>query len=116
MVGGSSALVYVIVTTMLVGLPSGVPDWMLSALCYAALVLPTYLLHRRFSFRSGASHRQALPRYIAVQVLGVLLAATFSFIAYGLLGQAPFVASVLVAGLTAAATFLIMRLWAFAET
>src|SRR5690606_3788445 len=75
---------------------------------------PIYLLHRRFSFRSDAAHRQALPRYVSVQLMALVLAALFSFVIYGSLHLPPVAASILVVALTSGVNFMVLRSWAFA--
>src|SRR5215218_2154635 len=79
-IGGLAALLYVAGSALMIGLRTGVPDWVMSTLCYAAFIGPVYLAHRRFSFRSDAPHGRALPRYVAVQLCGVALASLFSYI------------------------------------
>lgn len=113
-VGGTGAVAFVAISALAVGARSGVPDWLVSAACYAALILPVYFAHRRFSFRSAAPHRQALPRYAAVQAMAVLLAAGISWAIYAVPGLPTLVAATLVSGLTAAFTFVVLKLWAFA--
>lgn len=114
-IGAGAALAFVAFSTGLVALGTGVPDWLASALCYAAFVVPVYLLHRRFSFRSDAAHRVALPRYAAVQATALLLATLFSWLAYGVFSMPSLVASVLVIGLTSGVNFIVLRVWAFAQ-
>ena len=82
---------------------------------YAVLILPVYLLHHRFSFASRAGHEQALPRYMAVQGLALLLAAGFSYGAHELLALPTLLASIAVTGLTASGSYLLLRGWAFAH-
>lgn len=113
-VGGAAALGFVVLSSVLISLHTGLEDWLVSAACYAAFVLPTYLAHRRLSFDSHAPHRQALPRYVGVQLFGVALASVFSFVVYGRLALPAFVSSVIVIGLTAGVNFMALRLWAFA--
>lgn len=115
-IGGTAALTFVGVSTAAVALFTSLPAWLVSALCYAAFVLPVYLLHRRFSFRSEASHAKALPRYVAVQLGGIALATAFSWVAYGVPGLPTVAAALLVIGLTSGANFVILRLWAFANS
>ena len=98
----------------MIGLRTGVPDWLMSTLCYAAFIGPVYLAHRRFSFRSDAPHGRALPRYIAVQLCGLALASLFSYICYSVLGIPTIAAGILVIALTAGFNFVIVRTWAFA--
>jgi putative flippase GtrA len=114
-VGGLAALSFIVLSTLLIGLDSGVPDWIVSALCYALHVGPVYLAHRRFSFRSQAPHAVALPRYIAVQLSALALAAVFSFICYALLDLQATVAAAIVIVLTSGVNFVVLKLWAFAH-
>ncbi len=114
-IGGGAALAFVVVSSLAVGLPTGLPKWVVSAICYAAFIVPVYLLHRRYSFRSSAPHGQALPRYVAVQVGAVVLAALFSWVAYGIVGLPSLFAALLVSALTAGVNFIILRRWAFAD-
>jgi putative flippase GtrA len=114
LIGGGAALSYVLFSSLLVGLLPMVAAWQTSALCYAAFVVPVYLLHRRFTFASDAAHRQALPRYIVVQVLALMLASLFSFVFHGTLGLPSLPAALLVIALTSGVNYLILRGWAFA--
>mgnify|MGYP001249954410 FL=1 len=115
LVGGGAALALAAVTTAMISLGTGMPDWVMGGLCYAAFIGPVYLLHRRLSFRSHASHRQAFPRYLAVQLSAIGLVSLFSFVCYDVLGVETAVGSVIVLGLTAGVNFAVLRLWAFAE-
>lgn len=114
-VGGGAALALAAVTTVMVSLRTGVPDWAMAALCYAAFVAPVYLLHRRLSFRSDAAHGQAFPRYVAVQLSAIALVSLFSFVCFSVLGGATMIGSLLVLGLTAGVNFAVLKLWAFAR-
>lgn len=114
LVGGGAALVLAAVTTAMISLRTGAPDWVMAALCYAAFIGPVYLLHRRLSFRSEAGHGQAFPRYVAVQLSAIVLVSLFSWICYSVLGVATAIGSVLVLVLTAGVNFMLLKLWAFA--
>ncbi len=114
LVGGGAALALAAVTTAMISLRTGLPDWAMAALCYAAFIGPVYLLHRRLSFRSEAAHGRAFPRYVAVQLSAIALVSLFSFVCYSVFGVATAVGSVIVLGLTAAVNFVLLKLWAFA--
>ena len=115
-VGGLGALSFTLVSTLAIAALPQYPAWIVSACCYAAHIVPVYLLHRRFVFRSTtAAHTQALPRYVAVQLTGIALAAGFSWIAYGVIGMPSVAAALLVTGLTSGVNFVILRLWAFSN-
>jgi putative flippase GtrA len=115
-VGGTGTATFVVLSSLVIGLQTGLPDWTVNALCYAGLILPVYLLHRRFSFRSDTAHRRALPRYVAVQASGLLLATLFSFLVHGYLTLPTVFASTLVMVLTVGINFVVLRSWAFART
>lgn len=113
MVGGTGALAFVCLSTLLVSLHTGVPDWIISILCWIGLIGPVYLGHHAVSFRSAAPHREALPRYVAVQLMSVCLVTVFSYLCYRALALPPVVAALLVTGLTTGINFVILRVWAF---
>lgn len=114
-VGSLAAISFVGLSTLMIGLHTGIPDWVMSALCYAAFIVPVYLAHRRFSFRSDTPHAVALPRYVAVQFSALSLAAIFSYVCYNMLGMATASAGLAVIVLTSGVNFVILRLWAFAS-
>ena len=115
LVGGSGALAFIALSSLMIELRTGAPDWVTSALCWAALIVPVYYGHRMLSFRSDAPHMQALPRYVLVQLIGVTLVALFSYLAYSIFGLPSIIGAVLVAGLTAGVNFVVLRVWAFAR-
>ena len=113
-VGGTGAVAFIALSSTIIELHTGLPEWLISGLCWAALIGPVYLGHRILSFRSSVPHGQALPRYILVQLCGVTLAALFSFLCYRVLGFSSIVGAALVAVFTAGMNFFVLRLWAFA--
>jgi putative flippase GtrA len=89
------------------------PSATVGALCGAGA---SYLLNRRMTFaNSGAGHGQALPRFLAIALLGALLNGALVWLGvqqfgwHYLLAQA--LATVVVVGLT----FRLNRLWTFAQ-
>jgi putative flippase GtrA len=115
LVGGSGVVGFVGLSNLAIGLHTGLAAWIVSVLCYAAMIIPVYLGHHRFSFRSPVPHSKGLPRYVAVQIGALTLAAIFSYALYSVAKLPTFYASVLVTGLTSGATFVVLRLWAFAK-
>ena len=116
LVGGAGALGFVVLSTLMISLGTGYADWQVNTACYAATIVPVYLLHRRYSFQSDASHWQALPRYMAVQGMALVLAALFSYVVHGVLSLPTVFASMLVIALTSGVNFMVLRSWAFART
>ena len=102
-------------STAMIWLDTGFADWVVNTACYASLIVPVYLLHRRYSFDSDAPHIQALPRYMAVQAMALVLAAVFSFLVHGVLAMPTLPASTLVIALTSGVNFMVLRSWAFAR-
>lgn len=115
LVGGVAALSFIALSAVMIGLETGIPDWIVSAFCYALFIVPVYLAHRRLSFRSDAPHHAALPRYVAVQLSALVLASVFSFVCYTLLDMQTTVAAALVIVLTSGVNFVVLKLWAFAH-
>jgi putative flippase GtrA len=114
LVGGSGAAAFVLLSSALVGVWGGLPNWLVSSICYGVLIGPVYLAHRRFSFRSSAPHGRALPRYAGVQLCSLALASLFSFVTYSLLALPTLWSSLVVTGLTSGVSFVVLRLWTFA--
>lgn len=115
-IGASAALVFVVLSSALIWVGTGMADWVVNAGVYAAMIVPVYLLHRRYSFASDASHWRALPRYMAVQASALLLAALFSFVAHDRFALPTVPASMLVIALVSGCNFVVLRSWAFART
>jgi putative flippase GtrA len=113
-VGGLSMVGFILVSTLALGANTGLPDWLVSSLCYAGFVGPAYLAHRRFAFRSAKSHSRALPRYVGVQVIATALASLLSVLASSVIGLPPLLGSVAIAGIVAANSFILSRFWVFA--
>lgn len=115
LIGGAAALAFVGISTLLIGLGTGIPDWIVSAGSYALFVVPAYFLHRRYSFQSDVPHRVGLPRYTAVQLSALMLATVFSYLCHHVLGLQTLLAAALVIGLTSGVNFAVLKLWAFAS-
>lgn len=114
-IGAGGAGAFVVLSTVMMWLDPAAERWMINAACYAATILPVYLMHRRFSFDSDASHVQALPRYLAVQAMALMLAALFSFVINGVFALPTLFASMLVIALTSGVNYVVLRGWAFAR-
>ena len=112
-VGIGAAVAFMAFSSLVIGLHTGLPNWVASAFAYTIFMSAAYLLHRRFSFRSQAPHAQAFPRYALTQASGLALASGFSFVAYSMLGMQTAFAAVVVFALTAVLNSVVLRLWAF---
>lgn len=114
LIGGGAAAGFVLASSALIVLLPKVEAWMVSAACYAAFIVPVYLLHRRFTFASEVAHVHALPRYMAVQGVALLLATMFGFVFHGTLGLPSLPAALLVISVTSGLNYLVLKGWAFA--
>jgi len=113
-IGGAAAASFVIVSSVLVAILPMIEGWIISAACYAAFIVPVYLLHRRYSFASDVAHGQGLPRYVAVQMVALLLATLFGYVFHGSMGLPSLPSAVLVIVLTSGVNYLVLKGWAFA--
>ena len=112
-IGGIASGAYIWLCTIAVGLGTGAPAWLTNSICYTLFLLPAYLAHRSWSFRSDAPHQKALPRYTTVQVISIACTALFSFVSYSVLGMETAVGAMLALVLTAGVKFVVLRTWAF---
>lgn len=115
LVGASVALIYVIMCTFALHRFVQFPKPLVTFVCYCILILPTYLLHHGFSFKSGASHKKALPSYIIVQIIGMILNYIFSHIAFNWFHLPNLMGSAIITALTSITSFIILKLWTFAN-
>ncbi|GHA17711.1 hypothetical protein GCM10007989_11140 [Devosia pacifica] len=114
-IGGGAAIAYAVLVHMLVSAMPYLATGLIASLSYGAFVVPVYLLHRRYTFRSAAAHRQALPRYVTVQLAALAGAGIFTAVAYSMLGHGSWIAPWIGIGLTSGVNFLAVRAWAFAR-
>ena len=96
----------------LLGLPAA-PSAVVGALCGAGA---SYFLNRRLAFAgSGAGHIQALPRFIAIALLGASLNGLLVWLGVQQLGWHYLLAQALATVLVMVLTFRLNRLWTFAQ-
>ncbi len=87
--------------------------WGPEAACIGAVLLPAYILHRRFSFHAHTAHRQALPRYALVQAMVLAVAFLFSVIVHGEVALPGLQTALLVMALTSGINFMLLKSWVF---
>lgn len=114
-IGTVAAGAYVWLCTVVASWQTGAPEWLTNSICYTLFLLPAYLAHRRYSFRSDAPHQRALPRYTIVQVVSIVLTALFSYVSYNMLGMETAIGAFVVLCVTAGVKFVVLRAWAFAD-
>lgn len=75
-----------------------------------------YLMHRRKTFRSQQPHAMGAPRYLAVQIVGLLLNYALLRALVDTLKIDPLLAQVICIGAVAFMTFTACRTWVFASS
>jgi putative flippase GtrA len=88
--------------------------WMGAALAYVASAVFNYMAHRRFTFRSGAGHLDALPRYAAVQGVGLAINSVMLAVLVTRLGWHFALVQVLSLIAVTAWSYAAQRIWVFA--
>lgn len=73
----------------------------------------SYLGHRRYTFRSAADHGRAVPRFMIVSAIGLLLAGVIPLGLESVAVAGPHVSFVIVTGVVAGVSFLGLRLAVF---
>ena len=79
LVGGSATLLYLIISTCLV-IVFEAKEWLASSISWVICIIPTYLGQKKLTFKSEVSHQFAFPRYLFLQIIGILLSAILSFL------------------------------------
>lgn len=112
LVGGTSAALYVVLGVFLTaGL--GMRPSISIAIALAVIMPPTYLLQKHLTFRSTATHRVALTRYLATQAISNAAAMAGSELFAAQVRAYPWLAFIGVAVLVACLNYLLAKHWAF---
>ena len=110
--GGSGAVAYLAGSTLLTF--AGMQPWLASFLVYGSLVPIVYTIQRRFVFRSGVAHSRSFPRYVAIQSIGLGLAAALPFLLEDVV-PSPVVSFVIVQVVITFTNYVLQLRWAFQE-
>jgi putative flippase GtrA len=112
-VGALTTLLYFALLWLLNELLS-LPMWAIAALASGPPLLVAYLLHRSFTFNSEQQHTRAGPRFVVVQLLGVVINSAVIWVGTDVM-KLPFLLAQLAAiGIQVAATYLGQKFFAFA--
>ena len=107
LVGGTAALLYILIATLLETLVGLTRPWA-SAVAYGLMVPPAYAAQKRFTFRSSASHSRAFPSYLLTQFVALGVASVVS----SQLGRLPPPLAYGIAGICAAiVSFVLLKFW-----
>jgi putative flippase GtrA len=111
-VGAANSLIYAVSTAGLISL-AGVSPSFASALGYLSVLPFAYLVHKSFTFRSQASHRVELWRFLITFVAGLLLSVVLMELLVVYL-KLPFLAGIAAAVLSVPVlTLLVLDKWVF---
>tara|TARA_B100000965_G_scaffold331106_1_gene295102 strand:- start:1286 stop:1729 length:444 start_codon:yes stop_codon:yes gene_type:complete len=108
--GFTSGVLYLAV---LLHLKSLLPVVAASIVAYGAAMAANYFFQRIWTFRSGRPHRQALPRYAAVHLGGILINGVTLQVAAEFFGLPLIPVQTLAIGLVAAWSFALQKFWVF---
>lgn len=84
-----------------------------SAIGFSAAVVVSYLLNHRFTFRNAARHNRAVPRFVAVALIGLGLNCLFLSLLVEIAGLHWLAGQVLTTLLVLAWNFWVNRCWTF---
>lgn len=85
-----------------------------NAIGFGAGFLVSYFGHHRFSFESGADHRQAMPRFLTIAGFGLFLNQAIVYVMVNLAELSYFFVLVVIIATVPPLTYLSSRRWAFA--
>ena len=111
-IGVFAAAIYAIIAAELTSLDGWRP-WTASVVAYALIVPFAYVAQKSIAFRSEAAHRHAFPRYVAIQLFGMVLSIPLSEGALQILQFHPLAGFLLIGAVIAVFNFGLLRLWAF---
>jgi putative flippase GtrA len=111
MVGVAGAVAYVILSSILT-LTIGVP-YDASILSYIILIPIVYLAQRAFSFQSSTPHRNAFPKYVVTQLIGLSISGVLPYWFRDAAVKMPIIVFGLVVIVVAMSNFILLRFWAF---
>lgn len=91
------------------------PTWINATISYVPCLVLNYLLHRTFTFRSTREHGQAGPRYLVIQLGGLVINTSVLWLGVERLGW-PYLPSQVASVLMLATwSYLGQKLWTFSS-
>jgi putative flippase GtrA len=89
------------------------PTWINATLAYGPCLIANYFLHRAFTFRSDKRHMDAGPRYLAIQLGGLVINSGVIWLAVDRLKLPYLPAQVAAVATLALWSYLGQKLWTF---
>lgn len=112
--GATAALMFAVCTYALRAWV-GLQPFMASTVAYLAAFAFAYTTQRRWTFGGRHSHNRTFPRYLAAQVLCLLLSAALSQILGMTWGASPLAMASITTVAISAISFGLSRFWVFAD-
>jgi putative flippase GtrA len=100
-------------STLAIGVSLGIGAVSASCAGYVLGAFTGYVLNRGYTYASQAAHVSAVPRFVAVILVGLVLNALFMHLLHGYLGWHYLLAQVLTTGITMIWNFTAHRHWTF---
>lgn len=111
LVGAASTLAYMVLA--LLGEAAGLAVVIASVLAYAVCVPFAYLGHRHFTYGSSRPHREATPRFLILNLIGLGISAAAPWLLCDVAGLPPFAGVFTAAVLVPLASFAGQSLFVF---
>lgn len=111
-VGGFGASCYVAGSYILT--TAGMRAWIASFIVYASLIPVMYLLQKRFVFGSAGPHSKSFPRYLIIQLIGLILSVALPF-SFNMFNISPTIAFVCVVFFVTLTNYALQSRWAFSK-
>ena len=114
MVGGTTTLIHYLILFILVRM-AGVNEVTASTVGFVSSAVLNYWFNRSFTFQSNRRHTQALPRFILVALIGMLINAFVVWVAVLVLAFNLILGQLLATGCAMVWSFIANKLWAFSN-
>lgn len=111
-VGGISAACYVCLGVFFSRVLGARPSVALAG-ALGVMLLPNYTAQRTFTFRSQRNHGEALPRYLATQLVSNLFGMALSELLASQVAVWPWITFSFVALMIAVINFVLLKFWTF---
>ena len=111
-VGGFGAACYILFSFILTMI--GVSAWVSSFLVYSCLVPIMYFIQRKFVFESIDPHSTSFPKYLTIQLIGILLSGVLPF-AFDFFDLKPQMSFIAVIAFITATNYILQSRWAFSN-
>ena len=114
-VGAIGTAVDFTIFALLVLLIAGLPEAIATGISATFGAIVNYFLNYKFTFDTDKSHKDALPKFMLIAMIAVLMNIVLMFVLHDLLGITALLAKIIATGVVFFITFMGNKLWTFAE-